>query len=47
MNRLNKNDRIRILELFVDGFTVDELSKMYEVSIFRIMGVLEKVGVSI
>lgn len=44
---LNKNERISIAELFVDGFTIAELSLMYEVSIFRIMGVLERFGIDL
>lgn len=44
---INKNERIRIAELFVDGFTITELSLMYKVSIFRIMGVLERFGIEV
>jgi hypothetical protein len=44
---LNKNERITIAELFVDGFTITELALMYDVSIFRIMGVLNKLGVEV
>lgn len=45
--KLTKTDRIRIAELFCDGFTVDELALMYKVSIFRILGMLDKYGVNI
>lgn len=45
--KINKIQRIRIAELFCDGFTVTELSLMYKVSIFYIMGILGKLGVNV
>ena len=45
--RLSKEERIRIAELWQGGFTVTELAMMYDKSIFRIMGVLNKFGVEI
>jgi uncharacterized protein YjcR len=45
--KLTKQDRITISELWVDGFTVDELALMYKVSIFRILGLLSKYGIEI
>jgi hypothetical protein len=45
--KLTKKDRIQIAELFCDGFTIDELALMYKVSVFRILGILEVLGVYI
>jgi hypothetical protein len=47
MAKITKSDRIRLAELFVDGFTLDELSKMYDVSIFCVMGMLGKFGIDV
>lgn len=45
--KMKKNDRIRIAELFADGYSIDELHLMYDISIFRIMGILEKFGIDL
>lgn len=45
--KLTKEERIRVAELFADGYTITELSIMYHKSIFRIMGVLERFGVEV
>lgn len=44
---MNRRDRIRILELFCDGFSITELGIMYDLSVFRVMGILNKFGIDI
>jgi len=44
---LCKKDKLRIAELWEEGFSVTELALMYHVSVFRILGCLEKFGVKI
>ena len=47
MTKINKIQRVRIAELWQDGFSLDELAIMYGISVFYIMGMLGKFGVEV